>query len=42
MATKNAAEFKKINKIARKKINDKIKKEDQEVNKKTSQAKLNF
>jgi hypothetical protein len=44
MATKNAAEFKKMNQIERKKINDKKKKEEEEFNKNnnTCQSKLKF
>ncbi len=38
MTTNN--EFKKMNQIARKKVNDKKKKEDLELNKKTKQVKL--
>ena len=40
--TLNSKEFKKLNQIARKKINDKIKKEDEKVNKETKQVKLKF
>jgi hypothetical protein len=44
MTTKNAAEFKKLNQIERKKVNDKKKKEEEKFKEKenTCQAKLCF